>query len=316
MNVIQRLTSVPLADRLNAVPPRFFWPTLLAFFRYAFRQASLATRRETGSREFVSHLHYKHAHYLEKAMLCEYPRSPELDASHAALKAYVASPEGQRDDSRWYLRKLIDEYEQYPSGFRCYMLDVPLKPRPPEDAQIVRRVIVQRRSIRSFDRRPLSADLLKKVVEAGSYAPTSCNAQPVSFLTLDDRATIDAVFGAADGARDWKDQIPTGILVLTDRRHYKPFQQHLVMFQDVAAATQNCLLMAEALGLAACWVSLLTDAHMDDQSEIYARLGLPEHMVIGAAIAIGHPVNAVCHVPRRHLSNVWHHGRFGRSRGE
>jgi nitroreductase len=297
-------------DALWRIPPRYFWSTLIHFVCYGWRQAIRATARDKPDPSLASHLNFKRAHYLEKAMLCEYPKSAELDASFGELRRYVESEGGADADCNRYLRKMLSEYGGYPESFRCYMLQVPKRPWPQEYAQILRRVILQRRSIRRFSDKTVATGLLEKIVEAGSWAPTSCNAQALSFLTLTSRDALQLVFGGAAGARDWKNGIPAGILVLADGRHYKPFRQHIVMYQDIAAATQNCLLMAEALGLGACWVSLLTDSHMDAQSGIYDTLSLPPHMVVGAAIALGHPENAVCLVPRRPLSSVWHSERY------
>jgi nitroreductase len=297
-------------ETLRRFPPRDFWSTLASFLIYALRQSVRAARREDGSAALASHINFKRAHYLEKAMLCEYSRSLELDENYNLLRSYLDTPEGGSDDCHGYLVKIAREYERYPTTFRCFMLDIPRKPWPASYHRILRRLIVQRRSLRRFTEQPVAPELLGKIVEAGAYAPTSCNAQPVQFLTLTDRSAIQLVFGAAAGASAWHESIPSGVLVLSDSRHYKPFQQHMIMYQDIAAATQNCLLTAEALGLAACWVSLLTDSHIEHQAEVYRKLGLPSHVVIGAAIAIGYPTNAVCLVPRRPLTSVWHKERY------
>jgi nitroreductase len=102
--------------------------------------------------------------------------------------------------------------------------------------------------------------------------------------------------------------------VAADRRHYKPFEQHLVMAQDVAAAIQNILLLAHVSGLGACWVSLITDMHMQRQRAIYRQLQLPPYIFVGGAIALGYPAAAVCDVPRRPLSQVWFREKFARPR--
>ncbi len=294
------------------IPPRDFWPTLIQFLGYAFVQALHAVRRSDRSinRNVDSHLNFKRAHYLEKAMLCQYERTDELDSSFALLESYLETPQGIEDDCYLYLRKILEEYRAYPDGFRCYMRDVPAKPRAESEAAILRRTVVQRRSGRHFKPDQVDDELIERIVEAGSYAPTSCNAQPLTFISLTERANIDRIFGSARGADAWKSSIPAGIVVLTDRRHYKPFEQHAVMFQDIAAATQNMLLMCEALGLAACWVSLISDSHIMNQHKIYETLGLPSHYLIGAAIAIGHPGSTVCHVPRRPVDRIWHRNSF------
>lgn len=292
--------------RTRHIPPRDFWPTLLHFLHYAFIQAGHAARRSTGNTDVLSHLNFKRAHYLEKAMLYQYDRSPDLDASYKELKGYLDSDLGKEDGCYLYLNKLAEEYSGYPDGFTCYMHKVKHKTRPVEDVRTLRRIIIQRRSYRRFKSNPVPLEALKKIVEAGSYVPTSCNAQPLHFITLTDHKSLDLVFGAAGGAQAWKDGIPSAVIIATDRRHYKPVEQHPVMFQDIAAATQNCLLMVEALGLSACWVSLISDSHIENQDAVYKQLGLPRHLLIGAAIAIGKSENAVCLVPRRPLDRIWH----------
>jgi len=304
-------------ERSWRVPPRHFWPTLAFFLKYAWVQAAHAARRSRGGGDLASHLNLKRTHYLEKAMLCGLDRTDELDAIYRDLKAYLESPAGPEDECYLYMMKMLKEYEGYPDGFKCYMHEIPFKPHSDAEAKALRRLIVQRRSIRRFTGEPVADDLLERIVEAGSFAPTSCNAQPVVFVTLTRPGAVREVFRSATGAEDWSDTVPTGIVVAADRRHYKPFDQHLIMFQDMAGAIQNCLLTCEALNLAACWVSLISDSHIKDQANIYRLLGLPDHYVIGGAIAVGYPANTVCHVPRRSLETVWHRetmGKGGRDR--
>ncbi len=297
-------------DRCERIPPRHFWSTLILFMHYAWLQAVHAARRERPSGDVRSHLNFKRAHYLEKAMLCGSSRTHELDAIFDELKVYLASPAGLEDDCYLYLLKMLNEYEGYPDRFVCYMHDIPFKPHRDLEAKALRRIVVQRRSIRRFLDHPIGEEALKSIVEAGSFAPTSCNAQALSFITLTKPDVVREVFRSASGAEAWAETVPAAIVIAADRRHYKPFEQHIVMFQDVAGAIQNCLLTCEALNLAACWVSLIADSHIKSQAKVHDLLGLPSHYAIGGAIAIGYPANTVCHVPRRPLNRVWHRERF------
>lgn len=297
-------------NRCGRIPPREFWSTLLFFLYYAWRQALHASRRYRRGGDVDSHVNLKRTHYLEKAILCDTGRNAELDRICADLKAYLAGPRGPEDDCYLYMMKMVREYEGYPDGFSCYMREVPFKPHSAVEAKAVRRIIVQRRSIRVFSQTPVAEAELGQVAEAGSFAPTSCNAQPLIFLSLTDRDVVRQVFEAASGAKGWAHTVPSAIVVASDRRHYKPFEQHLVMFQDIAAGIQNCLLMCEALNLAACWVSLISDSHIKNEKSLCALLGLPEHYAVGGVIAIGYPTNTVCHVPRRPQAKTWHHEKF------
>jgi len=310
--MIKRVLS-RLVGLLTYIPPKGFWPSLMEFIIYGIKQslyAAIYRNVEHPDSILDSHFNFKRAHYLEKTVYCELPKTPELDVSFRALKSYVESRKGRKDSNYHYLNQLVLEYENYPNKFLCPMRKVPCERPSSNEAEIVRKVIVERRSIRQFREEPVDSTVLEKIIDAGRYAPNSCNAQAVLFISTRSREIIDLIFGGTPGACDWKSKIPTGVIVGTDRRHYRPFEQHLVMVQDIAAATQNILLMAHVLGLAACWVTLISDMVMRNQKQIYQELRLPPHIFVGAAIAIGYPVSKVCSVPRRPLENVWFHEGF------
>jgi nitroreductase len=297
-------------DRCGRIPPRHFWSTLILFMHYAWLQAVHAAKRERPGGSLESHINLKRTHYLEKTMLCGSDRTEELDFIYRNLKAYVESPAGPEDDCYLYMVKMLQEYECYPDKFNCYMHGVSSKPYSEIEPKVLRRIIVQRRSIRRFQDRTIEDDKLKQIAESASFAPTSCNAQPLIVITLTKPEIVHRVFQGARGAEEWAKSVPSGIVIAADRRHYKPFDQHIVMFQDIASALQNCLLTCEALNLAACWVSLISDVHMNNQEDLHRLLGLPDYYVVGGAIAVGYPANMVCHVPRRPLSRVWHKELF------
>jgi len=283
----------------------------LQFLGYGWRQFRLYLKyRKLEDPFFESCVNYKRAHYLEKAMYCELPRSETLNQIYRGLHDYVESQTIDTEPNIGYLRKMVREYSAYPDTFRCFMLDIPLKPLSEEKARVVEMALRQRRSIRSFKNQPIPNSVIERLIAAATYAPSSCNAQPLHYIILREPQLIYEVFSAAQGARAWAENIPCGILVVADRRPYKPFMQHIVMAQDIAAATQNLLLMAHSLGLGACWVTLLSDSHFIGQGYMYRQLNLPEYMYVGAAIAVGYPASAICHVPRRPPKSVLHFDVF------
>lgn len=83
-----------------------------------------------------------------------------------------------------------------------------------------------------------------------------------------------------------------------------------MIYQDIAASIQNCLLMAEVQDLAACWCSLASDSQKFNQKYIYSLFNIPNYMVIGGIIAIGESSTNVCSVPRRPLDSIWHREKF------
>tara|TARA_Y100000991_G_C21943947_1_gene336619 strand:+ start:398 stop:1351 length:954 start_codon:yes stop_codon:yes gene_type:complete len=282
---------------------------LFEFINYSFKQAIRSYKRNR-LLNYNSMLNYKRAHYLEKAMYCELEKTNDLNIIHKELSKYLETDEGVQDDCYLYLEKLRKEYLDYPDNFKCFMLSTKRTKWKVEDKKVLENIIKKRRSIRSFGDEEISDKKFLKVIMAGAYAPSSCNAQPVNFITIKDKKLVKSLMDAAIGAKGWEDAVPYAILVLTDSRHYKPFVQHVIMYQDVAAAIQNCLLMAEVEDLSACWVSLSSDNNTFNQEKIYKMFNIPSYMIIGGLIAIGETSTNVCPVPRRNIKNIWHSNYF------
>ena len=57
--------------------------------------------------------------------------------------------------------------------------------------------IKQRRSIRSYEARPIPRDLLNAVIEAGNEAPSAMNSQPWRFVVVENGEAKKKLLGAA-----------------------------------------------------------------------------------------------------------------------
>jgi nitroreductase len=297
------------------VPPHHFWLTLAQFVFYSFKQAAYTVHNEQRDEYLDSQLNFQRAHLLEKTMYCKVNRTARTDSDYVQLKAYVRSFSGQNNGQHVaacgdYLERLVREYEAYPQSFECPLHHLPFRRMRPEEAGVVRKALRERRSIRMFQPQAVDEALLQQVIEAGLYAPSSCNTQQISFITVSDADTLDLLFRSAVGGDDWRNGVPAAILTIADRRSYMPFHQLLIMAQDVAVAMQNMQIMAHALGLGSCWVTIVSDMHILNQEEIYRRLQLPSYFFIGGMLAIGHPHSSVCPVPRRPIHQVWFQERF------
>jgi nitroreductase/NAD-dependent dihydropyrimidine dehydrogenase PreA subunit len=76
-------------------------------------------------------------------------------------------------------------------------------PNPPavegiEDMTPVEEVIYKRRSNRLFKKNPVPDALLRRVIEAGRFAPSAANNQPWSFLVINDRKEMDELIPYVD----------------------------------------------------------------------------------------------------------------------
>jgi nitroreductase len=93
------------------------------------------------------------------------------------------------------------------------------------------------------------------------------------------------------------------IVVCSDLNIYKTFphkERALSLFtvQETAAATQNLLLAAHAMGLGACWVSLFSD------EQVREALNLSKGIRPVVIVPLGHTKSKTKPKPRRPLKDV------------
>ncbi|MFH1470622.1 MAG: nitroreductase family protein [Candidatus Micrarchaeota archaeon] len=143
--------------------------------------------------------------------------------------------------------------------------------------------IKTRRSVRKFDAKEVSEELITKILEAGMQAPSAGNQQPWHFVVIRDKETLKQIPKFSPYAA-MVEHASLAILVCgdTSNERYKGF-----WVQDCSAAIENMLLAIHGLGLGAVW----TAAHpWKDREEGYKKLvGLPEGIVPLALIPIGYP---------------------------
>lgn len=132
---------------------------------------------------------------------------------------------------------------------------------PCEDAaRVVEEVIKRRRSCRYMVPGRLPNDVLERLVEAGTWAPSGSNHQNVRFILLETPKRMSSL-GKLKAPKALVARASAGILVLIDGD--VPLKQgeesiwRKLWPQNAAASIQNILLLATAMGLASCWVSFL-----------------------------------------------------------
>ncbi|MBC8473885.1 MAG: nitroreductase family protein, partial [Candidatus Omnitrophica bacterium] len=61
-------------------------------------------------------------------------------------------------------------------------------------------LVKKRKSTRKYSLKPVLREIIEKCLEAARLAPSACNAQPWSFIVLDDKDLKDKVTEAAFSA--------------------------------------------------------------------------------------------------------------------
>ncbi|MDF2928832.1 nitroreductase family protein [Anaerospora sp.] len=142
--------------------------------------------------------------------------------------------------------------------------------------------IQNRRSIRSFEGRPVEKEKVEKLLRAGMQAPSAGNQQPWEFIVIEDKETLQKMSKAHIYAGPIKNA-PLGIIVLSSEKYLK-YKQYFQ--QDLAAATENILLAAVELGLGTVWMGVAPEE--ERMSFIKELFNLPQGIEAFAMLAIGY----------------------------
>jgi len=167
--------------------------------------------------------------------------------------------------------------------------------------------IKTRRSIRRFKSENIPDEDLMKVLEAATWAPSAGNLQPWEFIIVRGNDLKRKVASAAYGQM-WIAEAPVVIIVCANiprtSRYYGERGRTLYCIQDTAAAIQNMLLAAHALGYGTCWVGAFSE------HEVRRVLEIPEHVRPVAIIPIGKPAEKPSPPPRIPLSELIHREKY------
>ncbi|MGB4428427.1 MAG: nitroreductase family protein [Thermacetogeniaceae bacterium] len=143
--------------------------------------------------------------------------------------------------------------------------------------------ILTRRSIRRYPAEPVAEDLIKKLLEAAMYAPSAHNQQPWQFIVIQDRQLLDKIPEFHPYSSMLK-SAPLAILVCGDSSRFK---SSYFWPQDCAAATQNILLAARALGLGTVWMGVYPKENL--MEGLRTLFKIPEEIIPFSLIAVGYP---------------------------
>jgi len=169
--------------------------------------------------------------------------------------------------------------------------------------------IKRRRSVRAFTNEQVSDEEVRKIIDAARQAPSAGNIQPWEFVVVRD-PEIKRGLSAAALDQTFIEEASVVIVVcvnqLRSARGYGTRGVNLYCLQDTAAATQNMLLAACALGLATCWVGAF------NEEEARRVLNIPNGVRPVAIVPVGHPAEKPEAPERRPLSEIVHHETFGR----
>lgn len=184
----------------------------------------------------------------------------------------------------------------------------------------VKQTLLERRSIRRYEREHIPAEAMDFIFEAIRNTPTSYNGQQFSVIDVSDQSTkeqIEQMLG--------QKQVKTcdrflvfcidfhKIAILADRKDLKvpPFAStadgYTVGVVDASLAMMSAVAAAESLGLGTCPIGYARTAAPQELSTL---LGLPKDVMIVCALALGIPRELPDFKPKQPRELVIHQERY------
>ncbi len=156
--------------------------------------------------------------------------------------------------------------------------------------------IAKRKSVRAYENKPIPVDVLKKIVEAGQWAP---NAGPFQISVIqnpglrqkiNDR-TLDFMIHSGNDFAKQRASLPgyqpiygAPVLILLSAPMDAPFST-----ANTALAAENMLLEATELGLGSCYLISPTRVLNGESNQDLAReAGVPKGYAVQCAVIVGY----------------------------
>jgi nitroreductase len=248
---------------------------------------------------------------------------------------------------------IVEPYHVDAGGFYA-TLPHALEARPPtkpldadgnaDEWTTVEKAILRRRSTRNFKDKPVPEHLVRRVLEAGRFAPSAGNAQPWKFIVITNKALIDEINeGAWAGINfmhtmymddELVKQLAAGYEIMPQPALYDPrlviaglgsaakrngpilLAAPVVVFIledergisaggiNIGICGENMALAANSLGLGVCWVGFATIAGLIPP--LAEKLGIQPPWKLMAALVMGYPrFKQDGMVPREYRPVTW-----------
>ncbi|MED4781116.1 nitroreductase family protein [Brevibacillus choshinensis] len=175
--------------------------------------------------------------------------------------------------------------------------------------------IFQRVSKRKFTKQPIASEMVEQLLLAGTRAPSSGNMQPWEFIVIDDpakkqeivKSTFSGYFSKGMNYQYWIADAAVVIVACSNVKRtvarYGPAGREWALI-DSAAAVQNILLTATALGLSGCWVGGI------NEQDIKESLHIPDDVRIIGLVPIGYSEEKALPKSRLPLKWVTHRNEY------
>lgn len=144
-------------------------------------------------------------------------------------------------------------------------------------------LIKKRRSVRSFEKKPVDFRKILEAIDAANQGPFAGNHNTMHYVIIEDAGTIKRI--AEHAQQSWIANAPAMIVVCSDDTNLENIygeRGRVYAKQQSGAAIITLIFKLVEAGLSTCWVGAFTD------EVVKTTLGIPLHIQIEAILPIGH----------------------------
>ena len=182
--------------------------------------------------------------------------------------------------------------------------------------------IQTRRSIRDYLETPLYEQTLRKIIDAGRYAPTGLNLQPWCFVVVQNKEVLKMLSNYAQpilikNLEGRNDAGAVNFLKRVQDKNFNLFYNAPVLIlvigtknnaltdYDCSMCAENMMLAAQSLGIGSCWIG--GAAVIQQSEELMEELKIPRNYKIVAPLIFGYPKTMPPTPEKREPEILWIH---------
>lgn len=151
----------------------------------------------------------------------------------------------------------------------------------------------RRRSVRWYQDKPVSNELIEQAVSAAALAPSACNRQPFRLYVSNGKEKAAEVAKCAGGTAGFHDNLPCVIAVVGDLGCYPEARDRHVVYIDGSLATMQLMLALESLGLSSCSINWPDVEERERQLAKILGLAYYERTVMLLAVGYADPTGGI-----------------------
>lgn len=144
-----------------------------------------------------------------------------------------------------------------------------------------------RRSVRWFEDKPVSREIIDKAIDVAAYSPTACNRQPYEFRIFDDKQLVSELAKLPMGTVGFGQQIPCIAVVVGKLRNYSHERDRHLIYIDGSLAIMSFINALEVQGIGSCCLNWPDVPKLESKMAKLLNLAADERPIM--LIAFGHP---------------------------